>query len=489
MDADPRDVLIEQLRAENARLVVENAELRETIRRLERRLEELERQAHRSAAPFRRDERKKKPPDQHGRPGRKPGHPPAYRVRPDHIDEEIDVPLTACPRCGGAVLGVDACEQFIEDLPPIRPRVTHLVTYAGLCPRCGPVRSTHPIQVSTASGAAGTHLGSRALALGAQLNKQFGITTRNCVRILKALGGLPLTSDVKGLHITPGGLTQAMHRMARKARNGYDDLVVTLRRQPSVHADETSWWVGGPGHWLWGFTCPACTVYHVDTSRGRALDTEDRASLGDRCAIRAARRHPLSQGRDVVLDMLGDDFGGVLVSDCLASYENLPYTMQKCYVHHLRAIAESRERAPPESHADFDQLAALLKAAVLLKKLRPQLPAAEYARRRAGLDATAERLLAAPTGPAAKVALRLRKRRRWLFTFLDHEGVPADNNAAERALRPAVIARKLSCGNKTPRGKDTWQILASLTATCRQTARDFVEALRPHLVLASANTR
>jgi hypothetical protein len=452
MDADPRDVLIAELRAENARLAAANDQLRETIRQLQERLEELERQAHRSAAPFRRDDRNKKPPGQHGRPGRKPGHPPAYRVRPEHIDERIEVPLTACPRCGGVVIGVDACEQFIEDLPPIRPHVTHLLTYAGVCPQCGPVRSTHPMQVSTATGAAGTHLGARALALAAQLNKQFGVTTRVCTRILQTFGGL---------RITPGGLVQAMHRMADKAHNWYDGLVTTLRSQPSVHVDETSWWVGGPGHWLWVFTCPTCTVYHVDASRGR----------------------------NVVLDRLGEDFSGVLVSDCLASYENLPYTMQKCYVHHLRAIAESRERAPPESHADFDRLAALLKAALCLKKLRPELTPEEYARRRTGLDATADRLLTTPTGPAAKVALRLRKRRRWLFTFLDQEGVPADNNAAERALRPAVIARKLSCGNKTPRGKDTWQILASLTATCRQTARDFVEALRPHLVLASANTR
>ena len=63
-----------------------------------------------------------------------------------------------------------------------------------------------------------------------------------------------------------------------------------------MHADETSWWVGGAGFWLWTFTSPDCTIYRVDASRGR----------------------------DVVLDMLGDDLGGVLTTDCLTSYENLP---------------------------------------------------------------------------------------------------------------------------------------------------------------------
>jgi transposase len=465
MDADPRDALIEQLRAENAQLRAENAQLRaenaqlraenaqlrETIRKLQERLEVLERQAHRSAAPFRREERNKKPPEQHGRPGRKPGHPPAYRVRPDHVDEKIDVPLTACPRCGGPVRGVTASEQFIEDLPPSRPHVTHLVTYVGCCPTCGEVRSTHPLQVSTATGAAGTHLGSRALALAAQLSKQFGVTTRGCTRILQALGGLRLT---------PGGLVQALHRVASKAQDWYDDLAAGLRQQSSVHVDETSWWVGGPGHWLWGFTCPACTVYHVDASRGR----------------------------DVVLDLLGDDFSGVLVSDCLASYENLPYIMQKCYAHHLKAIAAARDDRPPDRRLFFDELAGLLKSAVRFGTMRTDLPPEEAARIRRHLEARADALILPVRGDPEeeRVAARLRKRRHWLFTFLDHPGVEPTNNRAERALRPAVIARKLSCGNKTQRGKRTWEVLASLTATCHQTARDFVEALRPHLLLQPA---
>ena len=74
------------------------------------------------------------------------------------------------------------------------------------------------------------------------------------------------------------------------------------------------------------------------------------------------------------------------------------------------------------------------------------------------------------------------KRCRWLFTFLDYAGVEATNNRAERALRPDVIARKLSCGNKTERGKRTWEILASLAATCHQRDEDLVEHLRPYLL-------
>jgi transposase len=73
------------------------------------------------------------------------------------------------------------------------------------------------------------------------------------------------------------------------------------------------------------------------------------------------------------------------------------------------------------------------------------------------------------------VRKRINKQRDHLFTFLDHDD--ATNNLAERQLRPAVIARKISCGNKTPKGTRTWQILASLAATCARRATSFIAAL------------
>src|ERR1700738_5705947 len=72
------------------------------------------------------------------------------------------------------------------------------------------------------------------------------------------------------------------------------------------------------------------------------------------------------------------------------------------------------------------------------------------------------------------VRKRLNKQRDHLFTFLDYDGVDATNNLAERQLRPAVIARKISCGNKTPKGARTWQILTSLAATSAQRAASFI---------------
>ena len=454
MDDNSNDRHIKELEAENRRLrgdneslKAENDQLRQLIKPLQERIEQLERQAARQAAPFRCKDKDRKPPEKHGKPGRKPGHPPAHREEPPQIDDHVEVRLTGCPCCGGPVKDLEPCEQFIEDLPPTRPHVTRLVTYVGTCPRCGEVRSTHPMQVSTATGAAKVHLGARALGLAALLNKHLGLTTRSTCRVLESLCGL---------RITPGGLTQAMHRVADKAKGSFLELLAGLRSQPTVYADETSWWVSGP-RWLWTFTTPDRTIYRVERSRGKA----------------------------VVFDTLGAHFGGVLVSDCLASYENLPFIMHKCYGHHLKAIAQARDRKPEDQRSFFHELTALLRSAMALDRLRHDLPPPEFARIRQHLDDRAD-LLLGPTRndpDEERVANRLRKRRRWLFTFLDYAEVEATNNRAERALRPAVIARKLSCGNKTERGKRTWEILASLAATCHQRGEDLVEHLRPYLLL------
>ena len=183
-----------------------------------------------------------------------------------------------------------------------------------------------------------------------------------------------------------------------------------------------------------------------------------------------------------VLDMLGTDYKGTLTSDCLASYEKLPYKMHKCYSHHLKAISEAYDKEPSDY---LIQLRALLHAAMFLQSIRGDLSPPEFAEKRKRLENRAEELLVKTTPPpgAAKVAERIRKRRHLLFTFLDDPSLEATNNRAERALRPAVIARKLSCGNKTERGKKTFEVLASLAATCHQRGDDFLETLRPHLTL------
>src|SRR5271157_2300034 len=94
---------VAELQAQKAVLLARIEQLEHENLELREQLEEALRAAARQAAPFRRPERKKIPEDQKKRPGRKPGHPGFYRVVPDHVDEQAEVPLTACPGCGGPV--------------------------------------------------------------------------------------------------------------------------------------------------------------------------------------------------------------------------------------------------------------------------------------------------------------------------------------------------------------------------------------------------
>jgi hypothetical protein len=438
--------LVEQLQRENEALRARLAELETRIanlvaenKALRDQLDEALTQAARQAAPFRRRDSKKVPEGERKRPGRPKGHPGSHRVVPTHVDAEVDVPLPCCPQCGGIVKEIEPIEQFIEEIPPFRPTVTRLVTYRGQCPHCGEVQSTHPLKSSDATGGAKVQLGPRAQAMVSVLNKQHGLTMRTTCRVIEQL---------VGLRLTPGGLAQLVQRVGHKAEVPYEALIQDLRAAAADYVDETSWYMGGPGWWLWVFTTATETVYRVESSRGR----------------------------DVVTDTLGAHFAGVMVSDCFASYENVPYRTHKCIAHHLKAIAEARERPDTTDPSYLDEWKLFFKTVIGVWRAQPEMGAEEFVVRRAGIEAWLDRLLGQQRTQPGDVAIqkRIAKRRASILTCLYDPAVEPTNNRAEQGLRPAVIARKLSCGNKTEAGKRAFEVLRSITSTCCQRGHDAI---------------
>ena len=433
MDADSQNKRIAELEAENQ-------SLREQLRKALERIEELEQAGHRQAAPFRRRPKKIIPPEQRKRPGRKEGHEGTYRMTPDSIDEQIDVPLERCPHCGGPLEEIRVVEQVIEEVEPVRPKVTRLRTRTAVCGCCGKkVASHHPLQGSMAGGCAKVQLGPRALALCALLNKVCGLPMRKTTTVMAKLCGLKLSA---------GGLSQALSRLAGKVQGKYEELIQAIRAAPAVNADETSWYVGRPGFWLWCFTTPMATVYRVDDSRGS----------------------------DVVKQVLGEKFAGVLVSDCLRSYDPVDCRKHKCFAHHLRAIAEAGGEKPGEYLLHWRTL---LKTATIFYHERATMEPPRFEEMRLKLEGWKDALLDQSLSNPADIQIRNRliKHRPHLLRCLQEPAAEPTNNRAERALRPAVIARKLSCGNRTENGMRTWQVLASLGATCQQRGQDLVSLL------------
>jgi transposase len=428
----------QQLLTELERLRAQLEEARKRIAALEAEV----RRGRRSAAPFSRDEPKPDPKP----PGRRPGRGPfRYRSRPpeEAIQETVEVPLEACPACGGPLEDRATHEQVQVDIPEVRPVIPRFRTESGYCRRCRKrVRSRHPRQVSSATGAAGVSLGPRARALAADLKHRLGIPYRKVAELFRVAWGLEVTAS---------GLCQADERLAEKAEPVYQELVEALRGSVAVHVDETGWRVGGQGAWLWVLTGPRGTVYIIDRRRSH----------------------------EVVVEVLGPGFSGVWVTDGFRAYDHralADWPQQKCFAHLLRELGRLQREKKRGAVRFPRELAGLLREALAWREEKGRREPAEFEARLQELEAKLDARIAEKRRftdrDNARWARRLRKQRRHLLRFLRVEGVEATNNRAERALRPAVLVRKTGGCNKTPRGARTHAVLASLLQTLRQQGRE-----------------
>jgi transposase len=438
-----------RLEAEVETLSKKNRALQAHNRRLERRLQTAKRANKRQAAPFSKGSPRSKPL----KPGRRAGADYGVRARrsvPEHIDETVDVPLPlACPDCGGGVEPGHLADQYQTEIPPIRPHVTHFRIQRGVCRACGrAVRGRHPRQTSDAVGAASSQLGPQAVALAAHLNKGLGLSLDKC----KAL-----YETAFGIHVSRGGLCHALHRLARTAEPTYEGLIEAVRASPVVSPDETGWKVGGLLQWLWVFATPSLSVYAIHERRGY----EQAAAV------------------------LGTDFDGTLIRDGWAPYRRFEDAQhQSCLAHLLRRchqMIEESERGAARFPHDVRRI--LLQALDLRDRyLRGEVSQHGLAVARGRLEARMDRRLQARRithPPNRRLLKHLRTEQSALFTFLrDPLNVEATNWWAEQSIRPAVVTRKVSGGNRTWVGAATQQVLASILTTCRKQDRDPYVVLR-----------
>ena len=427
----------EALRRENERLRRENERLRTE-------LEAARRAGCRQAAPF----SKNRSSPHARRPGRKPGPAygrPAHRPVPTHIDNTYDAPLpAACPSCAGAVTATGLATQYQEDLPPVRPIVRAFHVHIGQCQRCGRrVQGRHPLQTSDALGAAAAQIGPRAAATAAVLHKQFGVPLGKVATLFQQHFGLTMT---------PSGIVHALHRAARQATPTYTALIETVRHSPMVVPDETGWRVGAQLQWLWVYATPSTTVYAIQPGRGF----------------------------DQAAALLGAEFAGVLVRDGWAPYRQFEQAAhQTCLAHLLRRCRElqtDHPRAPLPYRVQT-----VLQQALHLRDRHADgtISAHGVAVARGQLQARLATVLDQPTTVPAVRRFAAHLDREWpaLFSFLYDPTIDATNWRAEQALRPAVVNRKVSGGNRTWLGAQTQQILATLFRTSSQRQLDPLQIL------------
>jgi transposase len=424
----------DRLREENAKLERERDRLRREIERLTQALEAARRAGKRQAAPFSKGAPITPPRPPGRRSGRRHGcH--GHRPPPTTIDEIVDVPLpTECPHCGGGVTETRVAIQIQEDLPIVRPQVRRFDVHVGCCRQCGRrVQGRHPLQTTDALGAASTHVGPHAVALIVLLNKQLGLSHGKIAALLR---------EWFGLHLRPSGVTHALHRAARQAAPTYTVLCEQVRGSPVVSPDETSWKVAGQLWWLWAFATATTVV----------------------SAIQAGR------GFDAAATVLGADFGGVLVRDGWAPYRQFDQAgHQTCLAHLIRRCREITEVHPRAVWPRHVQTVLQDALAVRDRVASGEMSEHGAAIARGHLVARLLELLNSPGGLAdcQRLAAHLTIELPALFSFLFDHTVDATNWRAEQALRPAVVNRKVSGGNRSARGAETQQILSSLVQTAR----------------------
>ena len=439
-ETPPRQPTYDELLAENAALRRRISSLEEQLARLEKRVEELVRSGKRQAAPFSKGEPKSDPLP----PGRKAGElygQRAFRAPPTRVDEDVDVPLPeVCPACGGTVEEVWIAEQFQGELPPVQPIRRRFQIHIGRCGTCGErVQPRHRLQTSDALGAAAVQLGPNALALGALLNKGYGLSWGKVASFI---------GRAFGLQASRSSFCRAAERLGSQLEPTYTTLVQALKTSPVVNPDETGWKVGGRRWWLWDFVTAGFTVYRIVPSRGG----------------------------DVVEEVLGIEFSGIVCRDGWAPYGRLVNAQhQSCLAHHLARIREILHVAKRGAARFPMAVKRILQAALALRDRQAVISEQGFAVTRGRIEARMDRLLEwQPTDAAnARFARHLRNERPHLFTFLYHHEVEATNWLAEQAIRPAVITRKMSGGgNRTPRGAHVQEVLTSVIRTCHQQGRD-----------------
>ena len=412
---------------------------------LKAQIEELTRSGRRQAAPFSKGTRVKDPK----KPGRKPGEG-TFRRRmapsPEQLSEPpIEVPIAepACTRCGGELALERHEDVSITDLPEVpRPRVRLFRLAVHRCRGCGvTARGRHPEVAADQRGATAHRFGPRLLAAAHHLHYGLGVPVRKLPAMLRLLCGVRITQGA----ITLDAIAGAQGAVGARYRR----LCESIRGSAYVHTDDTGWREGGRPKWLMTFVTDTTTVYQV---RSRHRNEE-------------------------VREQIPADYAGVMITDRGKSYEASELAgvrQQKCLSHVLRSISGVLEGKVGAARRFGLKLKGLLRRSLELWHERRAGPAADFEEKARGVALELTRHLRDRALGDVDNQRLLDGLGRWhdsgsLVRLLCEPTIEPTNNRAERALRPAVIARKVSQCTKGARGTAAFEAWTSVLVTLART--------------------
>ena len=345
--------------------------------------------------------------------------------------------LDRCPTCDYLLQG-DSLDYSREVLELPEPQPIEVIEHRVIKRFCSHCHRWH----SPALDLTGQVLGQGRIGVRiASLIAFLAHTLRLPIRRIQAY-----LQRVHQLTISIGEVVELLHAVRRALQSQVDTLKTQARASPILHADETSWRENGQNGYIWSFSTPgedALRYYEYDHSRGQA----------------------------VVKRILDGKFTGHLVSDFYCGYNDYAGKHQRCWVHLLRDLHALKEAHPDD--AVVVQWAEDVRAlyADAQKWLREQTEPCRAERERqyvtlvARVHALGLRYAREKKHACQALSKRLLRHEDELFQFVLVAGLSADNNLAERSIRPLVVIRKISGGSRSAEGTKTRMALASLFAT------------------------
>ncbi len=441
---------LENLIVQNEALRAENEELKQQLSELSAEVEMLRDKLSggdggSSAAPFIKPNRQQRREAE--RAERKKRKQSFGRKR-DEATEEVRHAVENCPDCGKKLSG--GYEQSRHQVIEIPRTPVRIIDHVIIVRRCGYCGKVHIPKLGISDGVVGKmRLGVGLMSLIATLSVAKRMPQRAIKRLLEGL---------YGLHISIGEINEVLHRVAQWAKPIVAQILRKIRGSPDANADETGWREDGVNGYLWSVSTGAERFYYFHRRRA---------------------------GR-IIRHILGSKFEGVLGCDFYAGYDWYLGPKQRCWVHLFRLIDKVAD-AHPSLKVWADKIYDIFKAAKKASRRKADSSTRVLLREalQSRLLAIAEPYLKDKDALQHKPAKLICRYLPELFTFVEHPNLASSNNAAERAIRPAVISRKISGGTRSAKGSQTKTRLMSVFATWKLQGKDSIAACAEMIVAAN----
>lgn len=377
--------------------------------------------------------------------GGQKGHIGYGRKKPETIDKHVHAHLTHCPHCGDPVERTNLTDTHtITDIPHwtlMQPKTTEYSIERQWCSNCQKeVRGT---------------------PMGVIKGSKLGINLLTSVLVWKYRFRDPLNKIAERLDtfykvkVSEGSLVNMLQKAKDWLGPSYDKILLEIRESPVKHADETGWRMGGENWWCWAFASKKSTLYTIEETRGGGIPKEN---------LEGAK--------------------GVLVRDDYAAYQKLPLPQQSCWAHPLRIGHDlsSYDNASDEVKKLHKKLKLLFD--LLTEDITRPFNKEERQQLYEWYKEDLQKIIDQKDLPddARKLQTRIKNQYTNLLTALLYEGIPLTNNAAERAIRPMVVTRKISGGSRTANGAKTHGVNMSVIETIVKRKQPLLATLQNYLL-------